>query len=150
MWLSVHSPSTPPEAPHDEDQHGPVIPQWRVDAPHCMPPPRVGTVGAQWVRAFAKKHYEHPEPTRRAIVLERDERWHSLKKKRRKLLIWKPWIVVPAPPRLGMWAAGQSHAEEDGRSPGAIAWAAVLPRQRGHVCVGHATGQVGTEQNNDA
>jgi len=77
-----------------------------ADAPHCLPPPRVGAVGAQWVRAFAQKHYEQPEPTRRAIVLERDERWHSLKKKRRKLWIWKSWIVIPATASIGHVGGG--------------------------------------------
>ena len=42
-----------------------------------------------WIRAFAKEHDEKPEPTGRTIVLELDEMWHYLKKKRQKLWIWK-------------------------------------------------------------
>jgi insertion element IS1 protein InsB len=42
-----------------------------------------------WLRTFAQEHYEKPEPTRRAIILELDEMWHYLKQKRRKLWIWK-------------------------------------------------------------
>jgi insertion element IS1 protein InsB len=42
-----------------------------------------------WIRAFAKEHDEKPEPTGRTIVLELDELWHYLKKKRQKLWIWK-------------------------------------------------------------
>ena len=32
---------------------------------------------------------EKPEPTGRTIILQRDELWHSLKKKRGKLWIWQ-------------------------------------------------------------
>lgn len=42
-----------------------------------------------WIRAFAKEHEEKPDPTGRMIVLELDEMWHYLKKKRCKLWIWK-------------------------------------------------------------
>jgi insertion element IS1 protein InsB len=42
-----------------------------------------------WLRTFAQEHYEKPEPTSRAIILELDEMWHYLKQKRRKLWIWK-------------------------------------------------------------
>jgi IS1 family transposase/transposase-like protein len=42
-----------------------------------------------WIRDFATAHYEKPEPTGRTIVLELDEMWHYLKKKRQKLWIWK-------------------------------------------------------------
>ena len=42
-----------------------------------------------WIQAFAREHTEKPEPTGRTIVLELDEMWHYLKKKRQKLWIWK-------------------------------------------------------------
>jgi insertion element IS1 protein InsB len=42
-----------------------------------------------WLRTWAQEHDEKPEPTRRAIILELDERWHSLTQKRRTLWIWK-------------------------------------------------------------
>jgi insertion element IS1 protein InsB len=42
-----------------------------------------------WIRTFAKAHEEKPEPTGKTIVLELDEMWHYLKKKRQKLWIWK-------------------------------------------------------------
>jgi insertion element IS1 protein InsB len=42
-----------------------------------------------WIRACAKAHYEKPEPTGKIIVLELDEMWHYVKKKRQKLWIWK-------------------------------------------------------------
>ena len=38
-----------------------------------------------WIRDCATDSYEKPEPTGRTIVLERDEMWHYLKKKRCKL-----------------------------------------------------------------
>jgi transposase-like protein len=42
-----------------------------------------------WIRAFATAHEEKPDPTGRTIVLELNEMWHDLKKKQRKLWIWK-------------------------------------------------------------
>jgi IS1 family transposase len=42
-----------------------------------------------WSRTFAQEHQEKPEPMGRTIVLELDEMWHYLKKKRQKLWIWK-------------------------------------------------------------
>ena len=42
-----------------------------------------------WIRAFATEHSKKPEPTGKTIVLELDEMWHYLKRKRRKLWIWK-------------------------------------------------------------
>jgi insertion element IS1 protein InsB len=42
-----------------------------------------------WLRTFARQYEEKPEPTGRTIVLELDEMWHYLKKKRQKLWIWK-------------------------------------------------------------
>ena len=40
-----------------------------------------------WIRDFATDSYEKPAPSGRTIVLERDEMWHYLKKKRCKLWI---------------------------------------------------------------
>jgi insertion element IS1 protein InsB len=42
-----------------------------------------------WIRAFATEHYKKPEPAGKTIILQLDEMWHDLKKKRRKLWIWK-------------------------------------------------------------
>jgi insertion element IS1 protein InsB len=42
-----------------------------------------------WIRTFAKAHEEKPEPAGKTIVLQLDEMWHYLKKKRQKLWIWK-------------------------------------------------------------
>jgi len=42
-----------------------------------------------WIRDIAKEDDEKPEPTGRTIVLQLDEMWHVLKKKRCKLWIWK-------------------------------------------------------------
>jgi insertion element IS1 protein InsB len=42
-----------------------------------------------WLRTFAQKFQEEPEPTGRSIILELDEMWHDVKKKRPTLWIWK-------------------------------------------------------------
>ena len=42
-----------------------------------------------WLRAFATEHYKKPEPAGKTIILQLDEMWHYLKKKRRQLWIWK-------------------------------------------------------------
>jgi IS1 family transposase len=42
-----------------------------------------------WIRDGAKASYAKPAPTGRTIILQLDERWHYLKKKRCKLRIWK-------------------------------------------------------------
>jgi insertion element IS1 protein InsB len=51
----------------------------RVSAPSVL----------NWIRAFAKTHYEKPDPTGKLIVLELDGMWHYVKKKRQKLWLWK-------------------------------------------------------------
>jgi IS1 family transposase len=43
----------------------------------------------QWIRDFANQHAQPPEPQTDAVVLELDEMWHYLKKKKQKLWIWK-------------------------------------------------------------
>jgi transposase-like protein len=42
-----------------------------------------------WIRTLAQTYQEKPEPTGRGLILERDEMWHDVKKKRQKLWIWK-------------------------------------------------------------
>jgi len=42
-----------------------------------------------WLRALAQPYQEKPESSGRTIVLELDEMWHYLRKKRCKLWIWK-------------------------------------------------------------
>jgi IS1 family transposase len=42
-----------------------------------------------WIRGLATDYDEKPEPTGRTIVLQLDEMWHYLTKKRHKLWIWK-------------------------------------------------------------
>jgi insertion element IS1 protein InsB len=42
-----------------------------------------------WIRIFAQKFEEKPEPTGRRIILELDEMWHYVQQKRQKLWIWK-------------------------------------------------------------
>jgi insertion element IS1 protein InsB len=58
-----------------------------------------------WLRIFAQEHYEKPEPTGNAIILELDEMWHYLKNKRRKLWIWK--ALDPDTGQLLDWECGR-------------------------------------------
>jgi transposase-like protein len=46
-----------------------------------------------WLRSFAKEHYEKLEPAGKAVILERDEMWHYVKAKRQKLWIWKALVL---------------------------------------------------------
>jgi insertion element IS1 protein InsB len=57
-----------------------------------------------WIRAFAQEHYEKPRPTGSIIVIELDEMWHYLKKKRQKLWIWKAFD--PDSGKLLDWECG--------------------------------------------
>ncbi len=44
----------------------------------------------EWIRNFGSEHAKPPEPQETgAVVLELDEMWHYLKKKKQKLWIWK-------------------------------------------------------------
>ena len=43
----------------------------------------------EWIRNFANQYAQSPEPQADAVVLELDEMWHYLKKKKQKLWIWK-------------------------------------------------------------
>jgi insertion element IS1 protein InsB len=58
-----------------------------------------------WLRTFAQEHYETPEPTGKAIISELDEMWHDLKRKRRKLWIWK--ALDPESGQLLDWEGGR-------------------------------------------
>ena len=58
-----------------------------------------------WLRTFAQEHYEKPEPTGKAIILELDEMWHYLTHKRRQLWIWK--ALDPDTPRSRGCGTGQ-------------------------------------------
>ena len=42
-----------------------------------------------WIEQFAEAFAQKPEPEGRAVVVELDEMWHFLKKKRNKLWVWK-------------------------------------------------------------
>ena len=44
----------------------------------------------RWVRTFAEKTYEKPEPGQ-AVIVELDEMWHYLHSKKNKLWIWKAY-----------------------------------------------------------
>jgi transposase len=60
-----------------------------------------------WIRDLATDYYEKPEPTGRTIVLQLDEMWHYLKKKRHKTLdLEGPGLGYRAAPGLGMWTTG--------------------------------------------
>jgi transposase-like protein len=81
-----------------------------------------------WIRTFAQKFQEKPAPTGRSIILELDEMWHYVKKKRLKLWIWKAldcdtgqlldWecgrrdktTLVTRRNETGMWERPTSHA----------------------------------------
>jgi hypothetical protein len=58
-----------------------------------------------WIRALAKEYKEKPEPTGRTIVLELDEMWHYVKKKRQKL-----WIGKALDRTLGSYWTGNAGA----------------------------------------
>ena len=48
-----------------------------------------------WVRRFAREHYEKLEPQGSSVVLEMDEMWHYLGKKRKNSGSGKCWILLP-------------------------------------------------------
>jgi len=39
----------------------------------------------RWIRKFAEENYEKPEPASDAIVVELDEMWHYIQKKKQNL-----------------------------------------------------------------
>jgi transposase len=47
-----------------------------------------------WVRGYAREHYEKPVPTGQAVILEVDEMWHYLKKSLESSGSGKLWIVI--------------------------------------------------------
>jgi transposase len=65
----------------------------RVSAPSVL----------NWSRTFAKAHEEKPEPAGKTIVLQLDEMWHDLKRKRQKLWIWKALDQVLSQFLFGVW-----------------------------------------------
>ena len=55
----------------------------------------VSTPGVlDWVKRFAKAHYEKPEPTGNAVVMELDEMWHYIGNKQKNSGSGKSWIVL--------------------------------------------------------
>ena len=54
----------------------------------------VSTPGVlDWVKRFAKAHYEKPKPTGNAVILELDEMWHYLEKKHKNSGSGK-WLIL--------------------------------------------------------
>lgn len=49
---------------------------------------------SNWIRAFARGHYEKPAPEGKAVVLEVDEMWHYLKKHVTHSGSGKRWMLV--------------------------------------------------------
>ena len=47
-----------------------------------------------WVRDYAREHYEKPPLTDQVVILEVDEMWHYLKKSPANSGSGKPWIVI--------------------------------------------------------
>ena len=47
-----------------------------------------------WVRDYARQHYEKPSPEGRAVMLEVDELWHDLKKSPGNSGSGTLWIVI--------------------------------------------------------
>ena len=55
----------------------------------------VSTPGVlDWVRKFAREHYEKPQPQGNSVVLEMDEMWHYLQKKRKSSGSGRCWILL--------------------------------------------------------
>jgi transposase-like protein len=55
----------------------------------------VSTPGVlDWVRRFAREHYEKPQPQGNGVVLEMDEMWHYLQKKRKRSGSGRCWILL--------------------------------------------------------
>ena len=47
-----------------------------------------------WVRCYAREHYEKPSLAGKTVILEVDEMWHYLKKNLPNSGSGKPWIVI--------------------------------------------------------
>ena len=54
-----------------------------------------------WIRDFAKKTYEKPDPTGQPIIMELDEMWHYVKKNVVNCGSGKPLIVLPVNCSIG-------------------------------------------------
>jgi hypothetical protein len=61
---------------------------------------------SNWIRTFAKEHYEKPAPEGKAVILELDELWHYVKKNATNSGSGKRWILVQVDCRGGpmFWA----------------------------------------------
>lgn len=55
----------------------------------------------RWVRAFARTHYQTPQPQGRTIIMELDEMGHYLEKKHQNSGSGKLWIAIAAPSLTG-------------------------------------------------
>ena len=69
---------------------------------------RIGTICGvsrqsvlNWVRDFAVEHAKKPEPHGETVVLELDEMWHFLEKKRENAGSGKLWIAQPVDSWIG-------------------------------------------------
>ena len=89
MRLPVYPYHPARQAPPNQDQRRAVIPEWHFDEPYRLSPPGLGPSRPDLAPNLARQYEEKPEPTGSTIVLELDEMWHYLKKKRQKLWIWK-------------------------------------------------------------
>ena len=47
-----------------------------------------------WVRCYAREHYEKPSLEEKTVILKMDEMWHYLKKNLPNSGSRKPWIVI--------------------------------------------------------
>jgi IS1 family transposase/transposase-like protein len=61
--------------------------------------------GLNWIRTFAQKYQEQPEPTGRGLILELDELWHDVQKNRQQLGIWT--ALDQDPGQLLDWECGR-------------------------------------------
>jgi len=61
----------------------------------------------RWIRIFAEENYEkpepEPEPASDAIVVELDEMWHYIQKKKQNLDVEGFFSQYPSTYRLGVW-----------------------------------------------
>ena len=57
-----------------------------------------------WIEQFAQAYAQKPAPEGRAVVVERDERWHYLKKRPTSSGSGRRAIALPAGSSTGSWA----------------------------------------------
>ena len=142
-------PCTTPawQAPRSDDQCGSVVFAWHVHVSHGVPPPGFNPGCAHLdqglghsLRRDARAHGTPHHPTTRCDVALPEEQT------RQTLDVEGPRLGHGTATGLGMWAAGQEDAEEDGRSPRAMGRHNVQHGQVGPLCVSHLTGQSDTAQ----